>query len=466
MRIPTVTLLCTGILLLYSCSNNKPDDVRDEKTDSLAVEPVATRDEFVTAPIKNADIPYASFTVNANDSSNFVYSTGSKIRIPKNAFLDDNGKVVTGNVQLRYREFHNPVDFFTAGIPMTIDSGSATLTFQSAGMVEINAFKDNKPLRVNPASKINVEMTSFVSGNVYDRYYLDTVSKKWIKEGEDEFRSSSESKEIQKLPEVPEPPKVASPSSFSIGDNTSKYPELNEYENVFFEPVSGGRCGSDATEIKVEDKGKGIYEITFIVKGHGINHQEKCLCYLAFEAGKDYNQALERYKNKYKPQIEKREKTRAIIEEQWSRYKEALKRYKTTMLDLKMKGMDKGERIIRTLQVNNFGFINCDFPSSFPEGAVLNATIADAGGQPLKMNTLVFADKSRNALYNYSNRVIRFNPSAENILWGITTENKFVYFTPQDFKSVKATSGNYTFNMRVHEGELKSAEEIEKLLLN
>jgi hypothetical protein len=36
---------------------------------------------------------------------------GAKIAIPLNAFLDKEGKVITGKVELSFREFYNPFRF-------------------------------------------------------------------------------------------------------------------------------------------------------------------------------------------------------------------------------------------------------------------------------------------------------------------------------------------------------------------
>lgn len=46
-------------------------------------------------------------------------------------------------VKITYREFADPIDFFVSGIPMEYDSAGRKYNFESSGMCEINAYKDD-----------------------------------------------------------------------------------------------------------------------------------------------------------------------------------------------------------------------------------------------------------------------------------------------------------------------------------
>jgi len=112
-------------------------------------------------PIENITIANQVYKVNVENDTILTYRTGSKIYIPEDAFIDENGNIIKGAVDLKYREFHDPLDFFIAGVPMTIDSSGVEKVFESAGMCEISAFKDGKTVYPNPQRKIKLEMTSF-----------------------------------------------------------------------------------------------------------------------------------------------------------------------------------------------------------------------------------------------------------------------------------------------------------------
>jgi len=68
---------------------------------------------------KNVNPPLADYSVArkiirliTQSGSVIVHSSGTTLRIPKDAFMDENGKEVEGSVMISYREFKNPVDLF------------------------------------------------------------------------------------------------------------------------------------------------------------------------------------------------------------------------------------------------------------------------------------------------------------------------------------------------------------------
>ena len=70
----------------------------------------------VNPPLAEINVPTTIYKVNAEKGATLEFKTGSKITIPKNSFVDRDGKLIKGEVELHYREFHDPVDFFVAGI--------------------------------------------------------------------------------------------------------------------------------------------------------------------------------------------------------------------------------------------------------------------------------------------------------------------------------------------------------------
>jgi hypothetical protein len=150
---------------------------KDEKKAAPAT--VSTQ-SFIRPPLKNVDVPYEEYQVDAAKGDTLFPETGSIILFPPNAFVDKEGKRITGNVQVKYREFNEPIDFFLSGIPMDYDSAGKKMTFESAGMCEVLAFKDGQPVFVNPNSKPEINLVSNDAKPNYNLYYLDTVQQKWI----------------------------------------------------------------------------------------------------------------------------------------------------------------------------------------------------------------------------------------------------------------------------------------------
>jgi len=85
-------------------------------------------------------------------------------------------------------------------------------------------------------------------------------------------------------------------------------------------------------------------------------------------------------------------------------------------------------------------------------------------GNKLKLQNIILAENGRNAIFRFTN-YIKFNPKKENILCGTTPEGKLAYFNADDFKNIKQTSGEYTFEMKVCNVPL-SAEEISEILFS
>ena len=108
-----------------------------------------------------------------------------------------------GEVELRYREFHDAVDFFVSGIPMTYDSAGVKYQFESAGMMEMLAYQNGRQINMAKGKSINVEMASNYKGTEYNLYKLDTLHNNWSCLGKDKV--VSESKAIAKTDSVKRP---------------------------------------------------------------------------------------------------------------------------------------------------------------------------------------------------------------------------------------------------------------------
>jgi len=150
---------------------------------------------YINPPLKNIQAKFASTAINAHKGGEYRYKSGSKLIFPPAAFVDKDGQAVGGNVNIRYREFHDYVDFFLSGIPMEYDSAGTRYQLESAGMVEIYAEKDGKRLNIAPGKEIAVELVSEIQvpasrrGMVphFNIYRLDTINRNWVYDGDDQI---------------------------------------------------------------------------------------------------------------------------------------------------------------------------------------------------------------------------------------------------------------------------------------
>jgi len=146
---------------------------------------------FAARPFVQPPLPIkptlASFKINANKGGVFEYESGSKLIVPPASFIDAKGNLVEGRVNLRYREFHDYVDFFLSGIPMVYDSAGVRYTLESAGMMELFAEKDGQRVKMAPSKTIAVELVSNLilppQLNVppnYNIYKLNEKARDWV----------------------------------------------------------------------------------------------------------------------------------------------------------------------------------------------------------------------------------------------------------------------------------------------
>ncbi len=447
----TQIVIIAVVFLLFSCDNTISKQKKEEPKSIFKI------------PFEELQIKKEKYVVNAKKDTVLNYKTGSQIHIPQNAFVDEKGNVIKGNVNLIYREFNNAFDIYLGGIPMRYDSAGIEQVFETAGMIDINASVNGKAVFPNPLAPIQVDMISFQKEKDYNVYQLDTTTGQWAYLEKSKMKVDNYNKKLDNLPTLPTPPKKASPKSFSIGDDTGEYPELEQYKNVLFEPVDPEKIPINKlqgiTGITVSKLKNGIYKVSLFFDYGNIHSQTDCPCYLAFKEGEDYNQAMKIYQKKNKSLIEKRAKMKKALEDEWSVYFLALDKYNKAFA----KAIEEEEKIIRSLTVKGFGIINCDRPKSFPKGAELIAKFQDEKGNNLNLRDIVLIEKERNAIFRYTSK-IKFNPEKENILWGVTVDGHLAYIKADAFKNIKQRSGEYTFNMNIHPEKLTSYDDICEVL--
>jgi hypothetical protein len=469
----------------------------------------------INPPLQGVSIPYTIYKVMAQNGATLDFKTGSKIIIPKNAFVDENGKLLKGEVELRYREFHDAVDFFVSGIPMTYDSAGVKYQFESAGMVELVGYQNGKLVNVDKQKPIHIELASNYKGIEYNLYQLDTLKNNWSCLGKDRVVAKNEvaktaikpavsenkieqssvyktietkkietqaEKEIKiaALPKLIAEPKKPEQSkkdkfTFNLDVNPKEFPELAIYKGVLFE------VGSENKNFTKE-----MYDITWdeatikegIKKGENYlltlkkasKHYE-LIVYPVFE-GKNYEVAMKDFQDKftkYTVVLEKRNAEEKRIEEAYQTKLLALKKQQEE-LELKwkqreanqFKQMSTDEKVMRMFAVNSFGVYNCDKPSVFPKGVLCSANLMNEKNTKLMCYDVFLVDRAKNGLFTYVKNPITkfsFDPQSTNLLW--TVENGVLYWLkPEQFSDMKTSDEITNLKMNRVDFQFKTADEI------
>jgi hypothetical protein len=324
-------------------------------------DPIAYNEDTpcVTSLLEEQDVKYASYVVNADEGGTITHTTGSELNIPQHAFIDVNGDEVSGDIEIRYREFHDQLDILFSGIPMTYDSAGTTYNFESAGMLEIQGYQNGTPVYIKPEQPLEVRMQSNNPSPVFNLYNLDEGNEKWdyigkdkivIQEPEDGLADNLSMDEIMKKPELvksqskidvladetdvklgehqvsqksveqwtkkePSKPNKINPNNnkFDLDVDAKQFPELTVYENVKFEVPSSDKSFTPdvysinwpEAEVTEKEKGK-IYNLK-LTNGSDVRNFD---VYPVFE-GASYTQAMQIFNSKfekYNQQLQKRTK--------------------------------------------------------------------------------------------------------------------------------------------------------------
>lgn len=131
----------------------------------------------IRPPISENDLPFDSITFNADSGVKVIRTNGTFINIAPNSLVDSMGEYVTGQVKLKFREFHQADDLFRSGIPMSVDSTRRAF-LQSAGMIELRASSNGRNLDFGEGKYAEIELANYRNTDGYSLYHLKD-DKNW-----------------------------------------------------------------------------------------------------------------------------------------------------------------------------------------------------------------------------------------------------------------------------------------------
>ncbi|MBL4754031.1 MAG: hypothetical protein JKY52_10625 [Flavobacteriales bacterium] len=537
-------VVAAGILVMVNLFNSKKAPVADKEVDQSYVYQPAKSDliplaSFVNPPLDGVDVGYETYEVDAGEKTKLDYHTGTQIKVPKNAFVDAEGNDIVGDVKVKYREFHDVADFFVSGIPMDYDSSGVKYHFESAGMMEILAYKDGEPVFLKPHKEIKVEMASNYDGKHYNLYKLDPANQRWDYRGKDEvtpveghdsrsldevaaldlednpeedyFTDDNRSAEIVPEKELtvkqlerdwkkvkvkfdaltkakPVEPKGVNKTryNFDIAVDPEEFPEITTYEGTRFE-IGDENKNFTAEMYKIawedvllEEKVPGInYNLT-LTKGQT---KYTWVVYPVYE-GKDLEKAQKVFKEKfgsYKKKLDTRKHEEKLAKEayeadlaKWKQKRqEQLAKWEAQRKQFEEAQRRKKERFLtqqqvtRAFKITSFGTWNCDSPVPQPKGKSVAATFTDQNGNPLLFTSVYLVQKDRNAMFTYSAGMLhkfKFNPDEQNVIWGVTSDNRLAIFKADRFSEIPDKGRSFTFKMEIIPDNLVSVDAVREAI--
>jgi hypothetical protein len=196
MKIQSLSYLLITVLL-FSCGETPTKEIK--KTEKKKKKQKTEIAALVQPPIKELDPVFETIEVDAAEGGKFIVpnTQGSKIIIPKNIFVDEKRNPITGKVEIKYREFHDAVDIFLAGIPMDYDAAGMIKRFETAGMFDIRAFSEGKEVFIDSGKVMKVIMGGNTDGNNYRKFKLnEKTTRNWHYVGESDPKPSREKRNL------------------------------------------------------------------------------------------------------------------------------------------------------------------------------------------------------------------------------------------------------------------------------
>ena len=133
-----------ALLFLFSCS---PKEIQIEERSRFASEAQAE----LLAPLLKAP---QSFQIDLNQSAQIKGEQGTKISIPRGAFVNKKGEVITENVEIELVEAFSMKDYFANDLATHSDGK----ILQSAGMIYIDAQAKGEALTLQEGMSLDVEI--------------------------------------------------------------------------------------------------------------------------------------------------------------------------------------------------------------------------------------------------------------------------------------------------------------------
>ncbi len=443
----------------------------------------------VAPPLAGVNIPFREYKVSAKSGGTILYPSGTKVSFQPNSFVDANGKPVSGNVEVEYREMHDAVDFFLAGIPMEYDSAGATYILESAGMMEIAAFVNGKVVYLDKNKPMKVEMASAQTGTDYNLYQFDSVAGNWSYIGKDkvaempypkDMRAQDSLEALQSWvaaqntrnpfcggtkkgkPVDATRPLKADPSKnrFVVDFNKKEFPEMASYENVIFE-VDESKEKFDASNYNVTwesiilARGNEAKKYTLTLK-KGL--KTTVLAVYPVLDGAEYDAQIAKYDAAHAQYLKDSANYTEYVGmgggspnfNMNSLFEFDAAAAKDNALSYDMQ---------RSFELSGFGIFNTDKPEALPKGSVLELALNTPDDQAFSGYTYSHVDRTRNSVMTYaSGSKFYCNTRSQNLIWAV--QNGELYYAEQPSFSNLPLVGKAVVTLKKVGKTLKNADEM------
>lgn len=221
--------LLTAIALFYIFSQNQ----------------APAEDSFLQAPL-TLDVPFEEEKVNATEGDSLHFKSGAILVVPAGALLGEDGKTITGEATLAYRELTAPQAQLLAGIAQQLNPQGH---LQAASIFELKGEQDGKIISIDPQKPLEFiqnlqeDWPAIAARRYHNNAWM--VSTRLKVEAAEVPQKQSEQSMLKKLAELenntPKPNKPLQPKAigedmqpFDMDIKATEFPELLHYAKIIW----------------------------------------------------------------------------------------------------------------------------------------------------------------------------------------------------------------------------------------
>jgi hypothetical protein len=414
------------------------------------------------------DTKMETFSLNLSSAQTLLTSSGTRLHIPADAFvIAATGVAVTGDVDVKFDEFHSQGEILSSGIPMVYKTRAGEeVNFESAGMFEIRASKGEEKLALAEGKEIKVELATEVAG-AFEFYQFNETSGNWeLKDTECLPKKNpyiaEQQTEIDALEEnlPPRPKKVVTYKKgdrlFDVKRYGARQEILDQLNGVFW------KFTGDSSQIDPSLNPQAFDKEYKFVKLETIKESDVVEYALSFTKNK------ETIKVRAVPVFQGK-----LLTRENKRMRKILDKIEE-MIDARVraeKAMAREKSVLRTFNVDELAIYNYDRQMKDPEAVPFFAIITIDGSEPSDGLTVYLLPAEKAAVIRYpgpSYSNFRINPSENNRLVAITSDDQVYALSSKELQQMKL--GNYSegakvkFDLKFRGSGLKTSEELDELI--
>ncbi len=460
MKIKLNFFLATLVLFtFYTCTTI---DKSDELNTSIKFEPIEK-------PLKNVKIPVHTYGVKSNKDTSIFYANDTKIDIPANAFVDENGNSIDGEVKIKYQKVKTPGDIIASGITMQYEKDGEIYDFQTAGMFNISANYKGKKVYIKKGKQLSISYTKKIPEK-YDLYLLDE-NKGWTHAPNDDPNNTLKT------------PK----ENGTIVQRTKQLDKLNaqiEKLNSLEKPYSYYKDNDFVLDIRFKyDNIEELKDYKGLMWKYAKIQKSK----VADEILKEYwiKKKLEKTEanNVYKLKLYSVEGNDSILLSPilaGRNYKLALKKYNEQIgilgrLRAEKKRIENMARFENTVPITSLGWHNWDAIYKDPKRvwvkAKFNLVKEQGDNIPLNMISVYHVTEGGSVVKKYDARnfdKFSYNPNKKNVLIAILPDNNIATYSSQKFKKMilepSTDSESFTFDLNANSKPLNNTANLDDVI--